>query len=339
MNFTLEVKREIIARCQKRRMSGEEKRAALSAFLRTSGILGSRDSRPAFFIVSETEKVAEFFISLFEETFSESLTATHVSVDRLSGKGKLLLEYLGSRTEEILKDLRLLDSKGEIRLGVSRRIVATEEAELAYITAAFLGGGSLTLPSEGTGTGYHLEIVLPDRKTAADFCLLLSGAEIIARTITRGTSYVVYIKSKETISDFLALVGAEKSLEKFGGIVEKRDEATRNNRAANCFSGNADKTAKASVKQVMALEKLQRTEAWSSLSPELKDLAAYRLNNPTLSLQELADSLGVSKSCLNHRMRRLMALAQAAIEAGIETTTKQADKQGKKDSKQESIEG
>jgi DNA-binding transcriptional regulator WhiA len=31
-------------------------------------------------------------------------------------------------------------------------------------------------------------------------------------------------------------------------------------------------------------------------------------------MQELADHLKVSKSCLNHRMRRLMALSQAAEE-------------------------
>ena len=75
------------------------------------------------------------------------------------------------------------------------------------------------------------------------------------------------------------------------------------------MSGNADKTAIASVKQVVALQKLKAHAAWEELSEELKALANARLDSPSKSLQELADDFKVSKSCLNHRMRRLMDLA------------------------------
>lgn len=310
MNFTSDVKREVISRGIG---SGAAKKAALSAFFRTSGILGVRGGEPAFFIVSETEKVAEFFTELFEDVFGETLTATHASVNRLSGRGKLVLEYLGERTAEILKTLGLIDKNGGIRAGISRRIVASEEAEIAYIKGAFLGGGSCTLPAEGTGTGYHLEIVFPDKKTASDFCALIADQELIARVVERGGTAVTYIKSKELISDFLSVIEAESMLKKFASFLELRDEANRSNRAANCFSGNADKTATAAVKQVLAIEALKKSEAFQSLLPELKELASFRLEYPALSLQELANKQGVSKSCLNHRMRRLMQLAETAV--------------------------
>ena len=290
--------------------SGAAKKAALSAFLRTSGILGVRDGAPAFFIVSETEKVAAYFTTVFEEVFGETLTTTHASVNRLSGRGKLVLEYLGDRTVEILKTLRLIAKNGEIRTGISSLLLPDEEAELAYIKGAFLGGGSCTLPTEGKGTGYHLEIVFPDKKTANDFCGLIAEQELIAHVVERGGSAVAYIKSKELISDFLSVIGAESSLKKFASFLEKRDESNRSNRAANCFSGNADKTATAAVKQVLAIRAFKKTKDFKSLSSELKELAELRLENPTLSLQELADKLQVSKSCLNHRMRRLLLLAE-----------------------------
>lgn len=126
----------------------------------------------------------------------------------------------------------------------------------------------------------------------------------------RKESAVVYIKSKEAISDFLSVVGAENSLKKFSGLVEKRDESNRSNRAANCFSGNADKAATASVRQVMAIRTIERAAGADFLSAELKETAKARLENPSASLQELAAELGISKSCLNHRMRKLTETAE-----------------------------
>ena len=46
------------------------------------------------------------------------------------------------------------------------------------------------------------------------------------------------------------------------------------------------------------------------MSEELKTLARARLQFPSKTLKELAEYLGVSKSCLNHRMRKLMELAE-----------------------------
>ena len=66
MNFTSDVKREIISRGIS---GGAAKKAALSAFVRTSGVLGETGGRRTFYIVSETENVAEFFTSLFGDTF------------------------------------------------------------------------------------------------------------------------------------------------------------------------------------------------------------------------------------------------------------------------------
>ena len=66
MNFTSDIKKEIISRGSGRRKRGEaERKAALSAFVRTSGFIGVRNGAPSFFIVSETENVAEFFMSSF----------------------------------------------------------------------------------------------------------------------------------------------------------------------------------------------------------------------------------------------------------------------------------
>ena len=116
--------------------------------------------------------------------------------------------------------------------------------------------------------------------------------------------------SKYTICDFVSVVGAENALKKFSLLVEKRDEANRNNRAANCFSGNADKTATAAVRQVMAIRAIEENVGLCSLEEEMRETAKARLDYPALSLKELAEKLNVSKSCLNHRLRRIEEISR-----------------------------
>lgn len=313
MSFTSDIKKEIVNRglADKRDAVGA-KRAGLSAFVRTSGALGVVNGAPTFFLVSETENVAEFFMQQFAEAFDSELFVTHATMDKKSGRDKLVLQCPKAEAEKTLSALGLLKrGKTEFREGISATLVNTDERKIAYIKGAFLGGGSCTIPSATTnGTGYHLEIVFSEKRTAQDFCALLETFELLARLIERKETYVVYIKSKEIISDFLSIIGAENALKKFEAFLEKRDEANRDNRTRNCMAGNADKSAIAAVKQVVAIRKIEEKTHFKDISEDLRTLAKTRLQYPAMSLQELANMLGTSKSCLNHRMRRLMEISE-----------------------------
>jgi DNA-binding protein WhiA len=317
MNFTSEIKKEIITQIEKQKRKLKKtgadekmrKNALLSAYVRAGAELGIKDGVPTFFIVTETESVAEFFISAFTESFSVEPTVV-ATMDRLSGRDKLVLQCPISYSKDILGELGLLSrDESDIRLGIASRFKKSEEIQIAYVKGAFLSTGSCMIPSENGKNGYHLEFVFSDKKSADDFCKILWSMDLLAKIIKRKESYVVYIKNKEIISDFLSLIGVSSCLKKFSAVVEKRDEANQNNRAANCYSGNVEKTVQASVKQVMAIERLKDSAVFEDLSEELKALARFRLENPAMSLQELANSLKISKSCLSHRMRRLMELA------------------------------
>ena len=311
MNFTSDVKKEIILRKvrSKKIKDGEQvAKAALSAFVRTSGVLGGDETTPAFFIVSETENVAEFFMSLFYDTFGFELSITRATMDRMSGRDKLLLQCPRDKAKQTLEELGLFQD-GKFVEGILDELVESENCRLAYIRGAFLGGGSCSIPSDNAKTGYHLEFVFTKERVAEDFCYLLEQTSLFAKQVQRKETHVAYIKSKEAISDFLSVIGAENSLKKFVSVVEKRDEANQTNRMANCASGNMEKAMTASVKQVMAIENIKNKLGLDELGEDLKTLALLRLAHPTMSLQELADSLKISKSCLNHRMRRLMEIA------------------------------
>ncbi len=310
MSFTTDLKKEIVAQG----VSSKGRQSALAALLHTSGNVGFTDGVPAFYFVSETENVAEFFINAFFEEFQTELFVSHATKDRLSGKAKLVIECPQSRALLAAKGLGLVKKTGALRDGIADRLLSTEEGQIGYILGAFLGGGSCTLPAEGGKTGYHLEFVFSSKAIAKQFLKTLAELEVIGKLAVRKESFVVYVKSKEQIADFFAIIGVENGLKKFSLLVEKRDKANNDNRARNCIAGNADKAAIAAVKQVVAIENVKKSAAFSQLSEELRALANARVKNPTMSLQELANSLGVSKSCVNHRMRKLMELCNAENE-------------------------
>ena len=312
MNFTADVKKEIISRKKtaEKRSALTAKKAALSAFVRTSGIVGINDGAPTFFLVSETENVAEYFMSVFLEVFGVELSVTHATMNKMSGRDKLVLQCPKSVSSDVLRALGLLKRDGkQFREGIAASLVKDDLCKIAYIQGAFLGGGSCILPT-GKSLGYHLEIVFNDKKTARDFCLLLAEFELIAKLVERKETYVVYVKSKEVISDFLSVLGVENTLKRFTAFLEKRDEANNDNRAKNCMAGNADKSAIAAVKQVVAIRKIEEKTHFKDLSEELVTLAKARLKNPVMTLKELSELLDVSKSCLNHRLRKLMEIAE-----------------------------
>lgn len=312
-NFTEEIKNEITGSAigDRRCML-----AALSAFIRTSGSVISRRGNYGFEIVTENESTAEYISDMLESNFGLDLTVTGAKFDVLSGRDKLTFECLGERAQSFLKELRIIgeDKEGKfLNLGIDDYLVDGEEAKAAYLKGAFLGGGSCTLPDEETysRTGYHFEIVFSNKTTAGDFCELLCDFEILAKLVTRKDSAVVYVKSKEVISDILHVMNAQNCLEKLNKIVEMKDRTNNENRVNNCSVSNIDKTVTASVKQVKAIEIISTTIGLQNLDKILFDVAEARLADKNASMQELAERLEITKSCINHRMRKILEIANS----------------------------
>ena len=97
-------------------------------------------------------------------------------------------------------------------------------------------------------------------------------------------------------------------------MTAKVDKEIRNgaNRAMNCDMANVNKTLDAALEQKNAIEKLQQHGFLENLPDKLRQTALLRLQYPELSLTQLAERCDppVTKSCLNHRRRKLMSMAQ-----------------------------
>lgn len=310
-NFTGEIKREIMK-------AGFEnaccKTAALSAFLRATGSIVRSGSKIGFEFITESESVAAFFISLLEDLYGEELKIVQATTDNRNGKDRLVFQCLSEKSLYILAELGIVERDGDavsLKLEMDRYLIENDCCKLAYIKGAFLGSGSCSLPKlDDARSGYHLEIVFYNKLLADGCCDLLAQYEILAKSVERKNSRVVYLKSRESISDFLDLVGAENSLKKLGELADKKDERNQLNRVANCMQMNFDKSVVASVKQIQAIEAIESTIGLEGLEPPLRKAAEARLADKEGSLKELAGRLGVSKSCLNHRLRKLLKIAE-----------------------------
>lgn len=290
MNFTGEIKRDLLAHFPAGKAGAA---AALAAILSTCGSLKG----DGFEVVSENEKVAEYFLRLLE-MFGVRPELTGVSQDPKRKRDKLAFSCGGEDARRIISMTRSL----------REHLSEDEQAALCYLRAAFLGGGSCTLPKDGSSTGYHFECVFSSCVRAEEYCELLSAFELFCKLVPRGEKYVCYVKSREAISDLLSVLGAESALKKLDAVSARREANNNENRIQNCIAGNADKAAIASAAQTLAMSALKEEGRLAALSPELRESAEARLTHPTLSLSELASLLGMSKGGLNHRMRKLMKL-------------------------------
>lgn len=314
-NFTVEVKKELLRKGLENACC---KTAALSAFLRTTGSVLRSGSQIGFEFVTESEYIAEFVIALLEDVFGAELKVVQATADARNGRNRLVFQCLSSRSLYILSELGILSVNGEelmLNLGIDRYLLENECCRRAYILGAFLGSGSCTLPKmEEARSGYHLEIVFSGKTVADDFCEILAEYEILAKCVLRKGSSVVYLKSRESISDFFSLLGAEKSIEKLDERAEEKDVRNHINRVANCLQKNLDKSLEASVKQIQAIRTIDSVIGLSELDETLRETAVARLADKELSLKELAERLQVSKSCLNHRLRKLVKIAEELSE-------------------------
>ena len=123
---------------------------------------------------------------------------------------------------------------------------------------------------------------------------------------------MTYIKSSETIADLLTALGAPlASMALVNAKLEKHLRGSVNRRV-NCDSANLDKAVEAALEQVEAIQRYARTKGLDALPDKLRETAELRMAHPELTLSQLAALFHppISKSALNHRLRKLMELAE-----------------------------
>lgn len=182
----------------------------------------------------------------------------------------------------------------------------------AFIRGAFMASGSMTDPNKA----YHFEIVCRTPEQAARLQELMREFETEPKIIERKNYHVVYLKEGSQIVDMLNVMEAYVSLMNLENVRILKEMRNSVNRQVNCETANISKTVNAAVKQIADIELIRDTEGLDSLPLPLREMAMVRLEYPEAPLKDLGKYMDppVGKSGINHRLRKLAAVAEAIRE-------------------------
>ena len=276
--------------------------------------------------VNESEAVAEFAAMIL---FGENAEDEKMCFKTDKANTAARMQYIIKRAvlEEVTIDV--IKGKRNFSIEINKDIAAkagvffTEDGEIefdedvceedsskrAFLRGAFVISGTITDPLKG----YSCELITYNENMSYLAAELLESFNIKANTVKRNNSFVTYLKDKESVSDFLNIIGAHKLMMELMMTQIEKDINNRNNRASNCKTANLDKAITASANQCNAILKLQKLPIWDTLDEETKQLAKLRLEFFDLPLSGIGEKMSpkMTKSSVNRRLSKLIDLANS----------------------------
>ena len=298
MSFSFETKNELCRLPVQRKCCAQAEAYGILLYCHT---FSSSEVR----IITENPNFAARLPRLFHRAFD-------LRFDRQPGqgeepRGKMIFQITDREKLDHIIDLLGYDPRQSLALHVNFAMVEEECCRAAFFRGCFFAGGSVTDPSKR----YHLELTSSHLQASRELEVLLRESGYPPKSVARNGSAVTYFKQSDQIEDFLTLIGAPAAAMRI--MSTKVEKGIRNsvNRRLNCDSANLDKAVEAAQSQGAAIRRLHAAGRLAELPDKLQETAALRLAHPELSLSELAEAFDppVTKSCLNHRLRKLMELA------------------------------
>ncbi len=318
MSFSVRAKAEV---AEQPLGSTFENIAELAALTKTCGQLERGGDSYNVKISTEIPQVAERYVNLVDSLFYEKIDCDSAQDTIRKDSIRYSLIIKDKLATKILTNCYLIRKntfdKWEKVTGISRFVVNDENTQRAYVRGAFLGCASANITIDEIDSvkkhrgGYHLEFVFDNETFAKDFIHIMSEFNINLKMTVRKYNVACYLKEIDAISDLLALVGASNAVLVLQNELAIRQVRNNLNRQLNCACANISKSVDASMKQINAISKINRTIGIENLPEHLQDLCLLRLANPEASFEELVKLTDppLTKSGINHRFRKIIEIA------------------------------
>lgn len=306
ISFSRIVKEEIVfndfnKQCEK---------SILCAMIKIVGTLSLNQTGLTLTLRTENAKIASKMHKLLKDLYQPHIEFMVSKKMKLKKNNVYVLRV--SKAKEILTDLSLMQGIG-IQNIPDQSLLETDDQKRAYLAGVFLSCGSVNNPDT---SNYHLEMSLNEQDYAQFIVDLMNVYELNAKFIKRRNKYVVYIKSAERIGDFLRAIGASQSVMNFEMTRIERSMTNTVNRWNNCDIANEVKAMSASSAQLEDIAYVIDKAGIEVLDEKTRKVALLRLDNPELTLNELADAYlektgeTISKSGLHRRFQKIKQEAQ-----------------------------
>ena len=280
--------------------------AELATILRFSGGLHLISGRIAVESEVDTEVLAKRIRKDIAELYGVRADISVISASGIRRTSHYLVRVLDAG-ETLARQTGLLDARRRPIRGLPNRLTTGSREELAAVwRGAFLASGTLTDP----GRSAALEVTCPGNEAAMALVGAAGRLRIPAKAReVRGVHRVV-VRDGEAIGAMLVLMGAEKSVESWNELRERREVRATANRLVNFDDANLRRSAQAAVAACARVERA--LEILDDDVPQhLRYAGELRLRFRDSSLDELGHHADppMTKDAVAGRIRRLLAMA------------------------------
>jgi DNA-binding protein WhiA len=284
-------------------------RSELSALIRMNGSLSFSNRKLIVDIQTENAAIARRIYTLLKKAFQVQVELLVRKKMRLK-KNNVYIVRLSHQAKEILEDTKILGEGFTFIHDISKDLIKKKCCKRSYLRGAFLAGGSVNNPETSS---YHLEIFSLYKEHNDSLCELMNTFELNSKTLERKKGYITYLKEAEKITEFLNIIGAHNALLRFEDVRIVRDMRNSVNRLVNCETANLNKTIGASIRQVENIRYIADTVGLQILPQKLREIAELRIQYTDVTLKELGEMVSggaISKSGINHRLRKIDEIAE-----------------------------
>lgn len=280
--------------------------AELAALIKIEGSLEIMNRGLALKLVSQRAVVARELYKLLKEKYNYM---TEIKVGKRSSFNKENYYVIELPPQEGIKELLiecgLIDESYHVSYEIKEEFLEKNCCRKGYLRGLFLASGMLAHPK----SEYHMEFFVKFAEYATELKELFSSVDIEVKERDRNDKYSLYIKKADDIIKVLNLIGAKSAQLKFENMRIMKEVKNNVNRMVNLETANLSRTAIAAKEQLEDIELISQIKGLNKLSDSLQEIAYLRQDNPYASLKELGEILGLSKSGVNHRFRRIRKIA------------------------------
>ncbi|HHY42936.1 MAG TPA: DNA-binding protein WhiA [Thermoanaerobacterales bacterium] len=308
MSFSYDVKEELSRQpsescCQKAEL------AALVQMAGTIRIVGG-EKKVLLQVQTVHPPTARRVYRLFRKNFPSPIQIAVKRNSFLKDKRLYIITIDTKYCKSLLEELGIIPQKESIELNkaiMNQNLIKKDCCKRSFLRGAFLGGGSISNPKGP----YHMEFVTQDEDMAKTLIKIIDYFGLKSNVVERKTSYMIYLKDGDHISDILGLMGAHNSLLKYEDVRVLKDMRNSVNRIVNCETANLNKTIDASVRQIASINYFKENNLFDKLPEKLRQIAELRLEYPDLSLKELGQMMDpvLGKSGVSYRLKKIEDLA------------------------------
>lgn len=293
----------------------------LAALIRMNGTFSLSNREYILDVQTENAAIARRIYMLIKKLYPYPVELLVRKKMRLK-KNNVYIVRMTEQAKLVLEDLEILKGPLSINPNIPEKYQQETCCKRAYLRGAFLAGGSVNNPETSS---YHLEIYSSDKEHNDALCTLMNEFSLHARTLERKKGFITYLKEADKITELISNIGAHQALFKFEDVRIVRDMRNSVNRLVNCETANLNKTIGAAFRQVENIKFISRTVGLEALPDKLREIASLRLEHQDVSLKELGEYVSgatISKSGINHRLRKIDEFAEKVRKGEVTENTR-----------------